>query len=211
MRAAILPCLLALAVAITPAQTRSGVSQVSTSRLAEAIAAGERGEIPVEDVMLRRIADDALPGDTAAATIAAYQSAPFVVMVTTPYTRAQSAAFIAKHQDQPRPRLTIAQMNAGLVTVVVAPSPNAATADAVEDAMLVRGDGDVEVTRPVRFSVQPVPLEDEIGGTRPGAIGRFVFPFAAFDPDLPPPTLVIVGARGAYRWAMTQDDIDRLK
>ena len=93
-------------------------------------------------------------------------------------------------------------MNADGVVVSVTPGEDFTRADAIDDVVLKRADG--QVVHPFRRDVQPVEIVSRSGATRPVSQGAFYFRLD--DVELPV-TVVCVGHFGNFELVVNADDV----
>ncbi len=131
------------------------------------------------------------------------RSAPFIVYVASPYMRAVATANEAKRRYTPPPPLTAAALNVDGVLVSVTPGEDFFGADAIEDLVLRRFNG--QVIHAVRQDVQPTTLQNRGGASRDLTTGAFFFRLEDFDQL--PLTLICIGRLGNYEIAIGFDDV----
>ena len=129
--------------------------------------------------------------------------APFTVHVASPYMRALATAYEARRRFASPPPLTAAALNVEGVLVSVTPGDDFFGADAIEDVVLRRFNG--EVIHAVRQDVQPTTLQNRGGASRDLSAGAFYFRLEDFEQL--PVTVVCIGRVGNYEIAIGFDDV----
>ena len=128
---------------------------------------------------------------------------PFAVYVASPYMRALATAYEARRRYASPPPLSAAALNIEGVLVSVTPSEDFIAADAIEDVVLKRFNG--EVIHAVRQDVQPTTLQNRGGASRDLAAGAFYFRLEDFEQL--PVTVVCISRLGNYEIAIGFDDV----
>ena len=166
---------------------------ITEGRLAEALAEARDDRTPplAADVLAMRVQRGDLrtpAGDAVFPSAKAYASwrdknpPPFIVVVASPYMRALFTAFEARRRYVDPPSIGAAALNRDGVLVSVVPGEDFARADAIEDVVLKRFDG--QAIHPVRRQIDEVTLQNRQGASRTLTEGAFYFRLEDFE-DLP--------------------------
>ncbi len=131
----------------------------------------------------------------------------FYFIIKSPYQTAKSLSRTARLKFEPRPTVSVADLNSRQVVIHVYPSDNFAKADAIQNVVIKRGS---EVLRPIKAVVTPTEIKNLTGATRIVAEGDFTFPFGAFDPSTAI-TIALIGKDGTHEWPLTRIDLARMK
>lgn len=197
------------------ASSASGqVRPLDETTVTAAIAEG-RKRAPLYDPLLIRAQSLMMPSVRAEMTkemrdaeafAATIESAPFRLLIQTPYSSVAGLAAEAarRHQDFAAPPLEA--VNHG-VTLDVAPGPSITTADAVENVVLRR---DGQIIKPLKSHVEPATVQTAMGARRELSQGQFLFPMDPFAPTAAL-TIVVIGRTGNWEWTMTPRELAVLK
>ncbi len=193
--------------------TPPGIQPLTAESLQRALAEGERNGPHLNDSLGWLLDKMASRGDVTStddlprAALLMSTSPPFTFVLWSPYTEATSRAATAKRQFQPRPTLSMDDLNRQQVVVTVVPSSNFLKAAAIENVVIKRG---TDVLRAIKADVKPVEIGNLAGAKRTVSEGHFTFPFSAFDAS-GPITIVLIGNSGNFEWIVTREELARMK
>jgi hypothetical protein len=132
---------------------------------------------------------------------------PASLSLWTPYSEATMRAAAARRRFEPRPTMSLDELNRHQIEVVVRPFADFTKAVAIDNVMIKRGSA---VVRALKADVKPVEIRNGLGARRMVSEGTFTFPFSAFDPS-EPITLVLIGRARNYEWFVPRDELARMK
>lgn len=105
------------------------------------------------------------------------------------------------------PALSVDTLNRAGVSIEVSPGSSLATADAIEDVVLKRGD---TIIRAIASNVEPRTIENAMGFKRELSVGSFTFDMAALQPT-GSVTIVCIGRRDNYEVTLTATELSYLR
>jgi hypothetical protein len=192
--------------------TPPGIQPLTAESLQQALMEGEtagpRLMVPVtmraEDY--KRKQNTITPAD-AVLFAALMEPMPFGFWIVTPYSSATILSETAKRSFQPRPVLSLVELNSRQVVVHVGAAGRFADALSIQHVVLKRGS---QVVRPINEDIKPVQIQNGLGAARTVSEGDFTFPFPAFDPSMPV-TIVMVGPTQNFEWTITIEELARMK
>lgn len=200
--------------AMLSAMPERGVEPLTATTRADAMRSGAEtgGPYPLLSlftVRARRLNDvDRLPTRTERADLAAVIArGPFDITLVTPYVRVFVAAADARRRFAFYSPRAIDEENQDQVWIVVGPGPNFATAEAVEDLVILL---DGKVIRPMRREIRPRQISNALGASRSLAEGRFQFPFEVFSGSSPI-QITVVGSHQNFEWTVEVEELKRLR
>lgn len=186
---------------------------ITEARLAQALAEVREDRAPIiTDILTMRVDRGDLRTPRSDGVFVSFKDyftwkekhpAPFTVFVGSPYMRALATALEAKRRFMDPPPLTAAALNADGMVVSVTPGEDFARADAIDDVVLKRFDG--EVIHAARRDVQEVAIQNRQGASRPVSEGAFYFTLEDFEQM--PVTLICIGRAGNFEIVLNIDDI----
>jgi hypothetical protein len=129
---------------------------------------------------------------------------PFNVIVASPYMRVLFTASDAKRRYLDPPPMGAAALNVDGIVVSVIPSEDFARADAIDDVVLKRFDG--ETIHAARRDVREVTIQNRQGASRTVSDGAFYFKLEDFEQM--PVTIICIGRSGNFEIVLNIDDIN---
>jgi hypothetical protein len=207
--------LASVAIAITIGLGGQGLvfTPVTEETIARAIAEGQRQSTPTPalDVLTARVNDALMIGLDGKAVdpsdmLRLLERAPFAVRLETPYSIVVAQSADAKRRFADAPKFSVADLNAGGLTVIVTSATSFVQADDIQNVVLTKGG---TIVRPASNKVAPATIKNGAGATRSVAAGEFHFPLDAV--PAAPFKVVCVGAAGNYELTIIESDLNRLR